>query len=110
MQASIYPSQGRINGRHPIRRFFAGSKTLLNAKKPHQATAAVITEHELIDWRAHPLAGCGVGREGGVVERLGISEGGMEGEAGTGGMEGAGGSLEDKGGEGVERTGKEQEG
>ena len=54
---SIYPSQGRINGRHPIRRFFffAGSKTLLNAKEPHQATAAVITEHELIDWRAHPL-------------------------------------------------------
>ena len=65
------PSQGRINGRHPIRRFFAGSKTLLNAEKPHQATAAVITEHELIDWRAHPLVGGwdgdGMGMGGGLL-------------------------------------------
>lgn len=67
MQASIYPSPGRINGRHSIRRFFTGSKTLLNAKKPHQATAAVITEHELIDWRAHPLVGDGGGGRRGLL-------------------------------------------
>lgn len=47
-------------------------KTLLNTKKPHQATAAVITEHELIDWRAHLLVGDGGEGGGGwgFVERL----------------------------------------
>lgn len=34
---------------------------ILNVKKPCEATAAVITEHELIDYRVRPLAGDGVG-------------------------------------------------
>lgn len=48
-------------------------KTLLNTKKPRQATAAVITEHELIDWRGHapPRPRCCCCCWCGVIERWG---------------------------------------
>lgn len=61
------PGANKREASHPEIFFFAGSKTLLNAKEPHQATAAVITEHELIDWRAHPLVRDEGGGERGLL-------------------------------------------
>lgn len=58
---------GGILGRD-IKKKKKNPTTLLNVEEPHQATAAVITEDEGIDWRLRSLDGDG--GEGGGVEGL----------------------------------------
>lgn len=60
MHTSIYPSSGSIEGSHTFQH--THSVRVLNVEKSCQFTAAVIIEHELIDWRVHPLVRNGNGR------------------------------------------------